>query len=108
MNKSLCLVLRHTPQNPTYVPLKRKPSKTVLLQRSQQEKIIKRSVYNNYGGKNMNKKALHAGEWFLCQSKNNKVLAHDVDFMKIFEESKKYKVGDVFIQQHLQQGTCFF
>jgi hypothetical protein len=56
----------------------------------------------------MRRTAHHVGEWFLYHSKNNKIIAHDVDFMKIFNESQKYPVGDVFIKQQLQQGTCFF
>ncbi|MCX6665143.1 MAG: hypothetical protein NT038_03645 [Euryarchaeota archaeon] len=56
----------------------------------------------------MKQEIQHIGEWFLCSSKDQKIIAHDVDFMKIHKQSQKYPVGDVFIKQQLQQGTCFF
>ena len=50
----------------------------------------------------------HLGEWFLSRIKDNKIIAHDPDFMIVFEKSQKYPVKEVIIEQKLEHGTCFF
>lgn len=50
----------------------------------------------------------HIGEWILFRIEDNKVLAHDFNFMKVFEKSQKYPVKKVLIEQKLERGTCFF
>ena len=54
------------------------------------------------------KKEKNVGEWILFYIKNNKIIAQDTDFMKIFEKSQKYPVDKVIIEQRLKKGTCFF
>lgn len=50
----------------------------------------------------------YTGEWFLTRIKDNKIIAHDPDFMTVFEKSQKYPVKEVSIEQKLEHGTCFF
>jgi hypothetical protein len=50
----------------------------------------------------------YVGEWVLRNIKDNKILSHDLDFIKIHEESQKYPINEVLIEQRLEHGTRFF
>ena len=56
----------------------------------------------------MKEKQKYLGEWVLLHIKDKKVLAHNLDFMKIHKESQKYPINKVIIEQRLEHGTCFF